>query len=221
MINDDKPMTATECMGRMKEHDRRCALVDKIIAKWQEEAKETAMEIMIDKALDILKDHGIVKPAILICAMLMLSACAVDRSALDGVRIMRTQKFLSAEAAAGPFTVPGRDFKTLQQVNAFVNAVPYRSEAKDVWKAPADFMVQGGDCEDFALAKYWMAQAYGLAKPEDMDLTLVYDRIKKTPHMVLVVGDLVLDNQSPDILPLSQVTGRYRMLGIVNHGSVL
>jgi predicted transglutaminase-like cysteine proteinase len=73
---------------------------------------------------------------------------------------------------------------------------------EDYWETPAEFFTRGGDCEDFAIAKYAWLRWLGV--PEDrLRLAMVYDRVKQSLHMLLVVytegGTLFLDNQRRDI----------------------
>lgn len=90
-----------------------------------------------------------------------------------------------------------------ERVNALVNRVPYISDNKnwgrsDYWATPVEFFRRGGDCEDFAIAKYSSLRALGV--PEDrMRVAIVKDTQKGIPHAILIVysdsGPLVLDNQ--------------------------
>jgi predicted transglutaminase-like cysteine proteinase len=109
----------------------------------------------------------------------------------------------------------------LHQVNAFFNRIPYRDDPQqwqvaDYWATPLEFLVvNGGDCEDYALAKYFTLRALGVP---DERLRVTYAQIwlpkrgRLEPHMVLIYyahpGDdpLVLDNVLRDILPASRRT---------------
>jgi len=57
----------------------------------------------------------------------------------------------------------------ITQVNAIVNRVHYRSDKKqygtgDYWASPMEFFDNGqGDCEDYAIAKYYALRALGVA----------------------------------------------------------
>lgn len=68
----------------------------------------------------------------------------------------------------------------------------------DYWATPIEFMARGGDCEDFAIAKYAALRALGV--PENrLRVAIVQDEEKNIPHAILIVyterGPMVLDNQ--------------------------
>lgn len=71
----------------------------------------------------------------------------------------------------------------------------------DYWASPAEFMAMGaGDCEDFAIAKYFLLRALGF--PEESLRLMVATLADGTAHMVLLVSlmgkVLVLDNLEPN-----------------------
>ncbi|MDH4319930.1 MAG: transglutaminase-like cysteine peptidase [Desulfobulbaceae bacterium] len=100
----------------------------------------------------------------------------------------------------------------LTAVNDFFNRFYYvpddRHHGRDYWATPAEFMESGGgDCEDFAIAKYFALLDMGA---DASHLFLTYCRLPATgqAHMVLVYwskGDqpLVLDNFMPQVLSAS------------------
>lgn len=98
----------------------------------------------------------------------------------------------------------------LDRVNRAVNAaVTYRSDravwgVDDYWATPVEMAQQGaGDCEDFAIAKYWALRSLGLLD-EQMQLVVLQDTRRQLFHAVLVVhtadGAYVLDNVSNRLL---------------------
>lgn len=98
----------------------------------------------------------------------------------------------------------------LRFVNDTINALDYVHEEtnRDVWQAPAAFIANGcGDCEDFAIAKYFMLRGFGV--PADK-LQLLYC-LTPAAHILLVVktddGDRVLDlrNRSPDVYDIEDL----------------
>lgn len=107
----------------------------------------------------------------------------------------------------------------LQQVNAFFNQVPDRDDLPqwgqgDYWATPLEMLGRdGGDCEDFAIAKYFSLRELGV---EDAKLRLVYVKAyirqarRVEAHMVLAyqaqpdAEPLLLDNLQPVILPASR-----------------
>mgnify|MGYP003143547727 CR=1 FL=1 len=83
--------------------------------------------------------------------------------------------------------------RRLAAVNSAINKVGrYRSDAAvygvpDYWASPVEFFTNGGDCEDFALAKYWTLKALG-ARSEDMRVVVVKIRSSSEGHALLQVG---------------------------------
>lgn len=104
-----------------------------------------------------------------------------------------------------------------QAVNNLVNSYPYIEDdlnwgQGDYWVTPDEFFARGGgDCEDFAIAKYVLLRDLGV--PEDhLRVTVVYDRYLKNMHALLTVNMddeiLVLDNQIAKVQDL-EMTNRY------------
>lgn len=98
----------------------------------------------------------------------------------------------------------GSDLRHLvSATNALLNSLPYRSDRarfrrSDRWLDPESFLRAGGDCEDFAIAKYFLLR--GLEVPaEQLRLVTGYDREGARAHALLAarVGGrvLVLDNR--------------------------
>jgi predicted transglutaminase-like cysteine proteinase len=102
--------------------------------------------------------------------------------------------------------------KLLDRVNQAVNRVRYVSDGGDVWQTPTEFLRKGGDCEDYALAKYLVLRQLGVP-PSRMRVLALAARPGIQSHSVLVVetpkGQVVLDNQRADAYSLgSGVTSR-------------
>ena len=114
----------------------------------------------------------------------------------------------------------------LKNVNDFFNQITYKSDlsvwgTKDYWATPFEFMGRGaGDCEDYAIAKYFSLIKLGVP---DEKLRITYVSYRKTnssfeeAHMVLTyyhkvgVEPVVLDNinktlqiasKRPDLKPV-------------------
>lgn len=108
-------------------------------------------------------------------------------------------------------------------VDAFFNAVPYVEDVAnwgvpDYWATPREFLERGGDCEDYAIAKYFTLKALGV-DPAAMRLMVVEDLNLRMPHAVLAVrlddGVVVLDNQAAR--PMNAATvDRYRPIYSIN-----
>jgi len=103
---------------------------------------------------------------------------------------------------------------TLKAVNAFFNRWPYRLDIEvyrqtDYWASPKEFLKLSGDCEDYAIAKYYALKQLGFA-PRNMRIVVIKDRIRNIGHAVLAVymhdTAFILDNLSNLVLPHS----RYR-----------
>ena len=103
------------------------------------------------------------------------------------------------------------EHKQLAAVNAFVNsAVTYREDIDawgevDYWATPLETMRSGfGDCEDFALAKYFLLVDGGVPQ-EKLRITYVKHLELNRAHMVLTYFEslnsvpLVLDNVDQSI----------------------
>lgn len=107
------------------------------------------------------------------------------------------------------------DQEKLERVNDFFNQMQFISDLDhwgemDYWATPVEFLVtEGGDCEDFAIAKYLTLRHLGV--PTDkLRITYVKALTINQAHMVLTyytspdAEPSILDNLKPDILPASQ-----------------
>lgn len=79
----------------------------------------------------------------------------------------------------------------LKMVNAFFNKWPYRLDkdaygTSDWWATPQEFLKISGDCEDYAIIKYFALRELGVAK-ENLRIVVVKDRIRGIAHAVLAV----------------------------------
>lgn len=110
------------------------------------------------------------------------------------------------------------------KVNALMNQKRYildnRNWGKsDYWATPIEFLTNGGDCEDFAIAKYVALRALGVGE-ERLRIAIVHDKVKNIPHAVLVVyseeGALILDNQNKEVMSAESLRTRYRPIFSIN-----
>lgn len=66
-----------------------------------------------------------------------------------------------------------------------------------------------GDCEDYALLKYWVLRKAGIPA-ESMHVLVFYDQIVRIHHAVLVVKDedkeFILDNRTDRLFELNRMT---------------
>ena len=100
-------------------------------------------------------------------------------------------------------------------INHFFNQLHFVNDPKlwgkrDYWATPLEFVgVNGGDCEDFTISKYFSLLELGVS---DTKLRLAYVKAIKLNefHMVLTYYakpssiPLVLDNINPEVLPATQ-----------------
>lgn len=109
------------------------------------------------------------------------------------------------------------DEEKIEAVNEYMNNKKFISDAnnygqRDYWATPMEFLARGGDCEDYALAKYISLRALGFSQ-DKMRLAIVYDRVMRMPHALLIVYEgaeaKVLDNQNPAVMSSNEIT-RYK-----------
>lgn len=106
------------------------------------------------------------------------------------------------------------DVEKLRRVNDFFNQIPYQSDTElwgkeDYWATPLELLVhEGGDCEDYSIAKYFTLKEMGVAEDK---LRIMYVKSIKLnqSHMVLTYYPdpssipKVLDNLNPQLLSAS------------------
>ena len=108
------------------------------------------------------------------------------------------------------------DYDKLNLANQFANRrIRFVSDSdhwhkSDYWATPLESLgTKGGDCEDFAIFKYFTLKAMGV---DESKMRLMYVRalLINEPHMVLIYFEdpkampLVLDNLKSKILPANQ-----------------
>lgn len=90
----------------------------------------------------------------------------------------------------------GADLALEQQirlVNRYINGQRYvddrvssQSEAGNQWETLAELLNKGGDCEDFAVAKYFILREFGVAA-DDMRIVIGREQERATHHALLAV----------------------------------
>ncbi|HEY8191909.1 MAG TPA: transglutaminase-like cysteine peptidase, partial [Alphaproteobacteria bacterium] len=95
----------------------------------------------------------------------------------------------------------------VEKVNETVNSFPFIDDhdltrKSDYWQTPAEFVSHGGgDCEDFAIAKYSWLQVLGIPE-QSMRIAIVSDAVRGKPHALLLVDlkdrKLALDNRTKE-----------------------
>ena len=103
----------------------------------------------------------------------------------------------------------------LYQINRFFNNIPYYSDSNhwqksDYWATPVEMLgTNGGDCEDYVIAKYFTLRALGIPE-QNLRMMFVSALEYNQAHMVLAYYPqpnaipLILDNINKRILPASQ-----------------
>ena len=114
----------------------------------------------------------------------------------------------------------------LRLVNSFWNSWPYREDQanwgkQDYWAAPAQFLKKSGDCEDYAIVKYFTLKELGIA-PDSMRIVILRDTIRNLAHAVLVVylddEAYVLDNLSNVVQPHTRLRNYSPQYSVNEHG---
>lgn len=129
-------------------------------------------------------------------------ACTRDRQRCTSPTLRQWRQIITQAA--------GLDRKAqLKAVNDFFNRWPYKLDGelygrREYWATPSEFMARSGDCEDYAIAKYFALRQLGWDK-EEMRVVILMDRIRAIGHAVLAVyidgQALILDSLSNLILP--------------------
>ncbi len=111
----------------------------------------------------------------------------------------------------------------IEGVNSYMNSQPYIEDidnyrVSDYWATPIEFLSRGGDCEDFAIAKYASLRALGFSS-DQMRIAIVQDKIKNVAHAILIVyvegQAFVLDNQDKRVENADNVN-RYKPIFSIN-----
>ena len=102
----------------------------------------------------------------------------------------------------------------VREVNKFFNQWPYKTDMEvwgleDYWTTPREFIEKSGDCEDFAISKYYALRELGV--PADrLRVAAVKDTIRNLGHAVLIVymndDAYVLDNLTNLVLSHKKLT---------------
>lgn len=114
----------------------------------------------------------------------------------------------------------------IDAVNQWANARPYVEDIKnwgvsDYWETPAEFLDHGGDCEDYAIAKYFSLVRLGFS-PDDLRIVIVDDTNMNVFHAVLAVREegtvWLLDNQLPRVAPMDVAVQYVPVYSLNEHG---
>ncbi len=133
----------------------------------------------------------------------------IDNSKDSKAIKIRLIKYVKLKQKVRPFT---NTLKKLSHINSFYNKIlPVNDSTKynvdDHWATPKEFLIQGrGDCEDYAIAKYFTLLEVGIPK-EKLYFAIVKVKGETNYHMVLLYFEnknsmpLVLDNLSFKVVP--------------------
>ncbi|MCW8895391.1 transglutaminase-like cysteine peptidase [Sulfurimonas sp.] len=103
----------------------------------------------------------------------------------------------------------------LISVNHYLNQLPHKTDMlnnkqSDYWETPKEFLTCGyGDCEDYAIIKYFTLLKLGFSK-DKLFITTAFEKYTGQYHMVLSYFEeedkppLVLDNLSYKVLDLKK-----------------
>ncbi|MEX1147006.1 MAG: transglutaminase-like cysteine peptidase [Sphingomonadales bacterium] len=111
----------------------------------------------------------------------------------------------------------------IRAINTFMNDAEYITDLRnwgdaDYWATVREFLQKDGDCEDYAIAKYYSLKALGF-DPETMRVVVVQDTNLDAPHAVLAIDfggeTLILDNQITDVVSAASII-HYRPIYSIN-----
>ncbi len=122
-----------------------------------------------------------------------------------------------------------RSLKTLRNINGFFNSISSQQDKdfygkKEYWATPEEFMRnKRGDCEDYAIAKYFALQYFTWPK-KDLWLVFLHDKVNIGGHAILVAQletkTFVLDNLSQPnylLIPAAQYQKQVDPFAMANH----
>lgn len=118
------------------------------------------------------------------------------------------------------------DVEKLRLVNSFWNKWPYVDDVrnwkqKDYWAAPFQFLKKSGDCEDYAIAKYFTLKEMGI-ETGNMRIVILRDTIRNLSHAVLAVylngNAYILDNLSNVVMSHTKLGHYAPQVSINEHG---
>ncbi len=104
-------------------------------------------------------------------------------------------------------------FEQIKAVNRYANEKTYTLDMEnygvvDYWAAPLEFLVNNGDCEDYAIIKLLSMKWLGY-DTDRMRVVVVQDTNLRVPHAVMSIEydrhTYILDNQIPEILQQDEV----------------
>ena len=113
--------------------------------------------------------------------------------------------------------------RQVAEVNRYMNQKRYVLDpvnygVPDYWATPLQFLTKNGDCEDYAIAKFFSLRALGFDN-DALRILVVDDLNLKIAHAILVVYlngvPTILDNQVPQVVRVDAIR-HYRPIFSVN-----
>ena len=147
---------------------------------------------------------------------LLISNCLAAVESCDG-RLKGLRHVIQKGAALAPD-------EQLKLVNRYINKRRYRRDRRKTslsvtnggearlrnqWSTLIEFLNRGGDCEDYATAKYFLLREMGF-KAENMRVVVSYDRSVRAYHAVLAIRR---DDDSSWLLELDNSIRKSRQRG--------
>jgi predicted transglutaminase-like cysteine proteinase len=114
----------------------------------------------------------------------------------------------------------------LQKINRHINSKPYVPDtsnwsSSDYWATPLEFLRKGGDCEDYAIAKYMVLRHLGVST-HDMRIVVLRDLNTSAEHAVLAVyidgTPYILDSRTEAIRSSISIANYQPIYSINEHG---
>lgn len=113
----------------------------------------------------------------------------------------------------------------LDAVNRYANSKRYVLDIdnygiQDYWAVPREFLYNNGDCEDYAITKFFSLRWLGYAM-DDLRIVVLQDTNLRIPHAVLAVAAqddvVILDNQIQEVVSQRDIV-HYAPVYAINEG---
>lgn len=108
-----------------------------------------------------------------------LSSCEQDEAVCSSPEVKRWADLVGTLREQGKL-------RQIITVNKWFNRLPYKYDDEDYWADTLELLQRKGDCEDFALSKYYTLRELGFTADE-LQVMVVYDKDTFTNHAVLMV----------------------------------
>ena len=148
-----------------------------------------------------------------------LHHCTRDRAACESPEIERWAGLIQS--------LQGQNrLRQIITVNKWFNRLPYKYDdvaynTADYWADTRALLLHRGDCEDYALSKYYTLRQLGFS-PDQLKIAVVYDKESYSNHAVLMVyidGTRYMMDINGDSTDPSPMGPRYRTLYTFNERS--